>query len=95
MNPSITRAALIQAIEAGIASARILTPVEKLALRLVGLTATEVGIGTFDICPAAQAGLASPNGNWTHAGLFAGGFDRVIDSLFPQSDKHDAVSVTD
>lgn len=56
---TISRAALIQTIEASIARARTLDPTEKLALRLVALTADEVSIGDFANCPLTQAGQGS------------------------------------
>lgn len=63
-NPTITRAALIQCIEAGIARARTrggLESYQQARLRLVALTADQVTIGDFGEqdcgCPLTQAGM--------------------------------------
>jgi hypothetical protein len=81
----ITRAALIQCIEGGIASARTLTEAEKVGLRLVGIVADEVG-RTFSNCPLTQAGLAFSDPAWTERllpdgsprHLFSRAFDRLV-----------------
>jgi hypothetical protein len=61
---TITRAALIQCVEAGINRAHLhggLAPFQKARLRLVALTATEVSVGQFGNaesgCPLTQAGM--------------------------------------
>jgi hypothetical protein len=85
-NGTIRRSALVQAVEAGISAARTLTPVEKLALRLVAAVETEVTIGNFDSCPLTVAGvyeaaLAEHDENHLQAlSRFYGAFDRVADA---------------
>lgn len=83
---TILRSALIQAVEAGISSARTLTPLDKLALRMFAVVETEVTVGSFDACPLTKAGLykeslgSRDEARWEALSRFYGSFDRVADA---------------
>lgn len=88
---TISRAALIQCVEAGINRARRyggLLPFQQARLRLVALTATQVSVGVFGEghcgCPLTQAGMGigtefegQLTGSTPLTGFYAG-FDPLV-----------------